>query len=286
MDQPTLEARLADLPLGGIRYFERVGSTNDEAEAWLKAGCPDCALVVADAQTAGRGRAGRKWFTPPGAGLAFSLVLRAGDVLRLLHAHGNTARLNGLGALAVCLALQEQYGLPAKIKWPNDILVNGRKLAGVLAEAHWLGGDLTAVVLGIGVNLTPASVPAADWDTRNPHPFPATCVESEARVPVARWDLLHEIVRNVLDWRDRIAGADFLRAWEANLAFRGQWVQVYPPGSAAHPKPGKIIGLEADGSLRVQEESGETVILRSGEIHPAHPPLDGFRLRPVDSAEK
>ena len=155
MNQSLLETRLADLPLGGIRYFERIGSTNDEAAAWLKQGCPDLALVVADAQSAGRGRAGRKWFTPPGAGLAFSLVLRAGDATRQLLAQGNTARLNGLGALAVCQALQEQHSLPAQIKWPNDVIVNGRKLAGVLAEAHWLGSELSAVVLGIGINLAP-----------------------------------------------------------------------------------------------------------------------------------
>ncbi|HBX70270.1 MAG TPA: biotin--[acetyl-CoA-carboxylase] ligase [Chloroflexi bacterium] len=286
MNQQILETQLQDLALGGLRYFESVGSTNDEAANWIKADCPDLALVITNEQNAGRGRGGRKWFSPAGSALAFSLVLRAEDQINLLLKYQNTARLNGLGALAVCGALQAKFGLPARIKWPNDVLIAGQKVAGVLAEAHWLGSELTAVVLGIGVNVSPASVPADDWDTLNPHPFPATCVETALGRPVDRWELLHALLAELLKWRKRLSEQAFLQAWEANLALREQWVQVIDPGMVSSTKTGRILALGEDGSLRLQSESGEVMDLRAGEIHPSDPPLGGFRLRPVDRPEK
>ena len=286
MNQQKLEEQFKNLPLGGIRYFERLGSTNDEAAAWLKRDCPDLALVVADEQTAGRGRGGRKWFSPAGSALAFSLVLRSEEQIDLLLKYQNTSRLNGLGALAVCRALQKQSGLPAQIKWPNDILVGGRKLSGVLAEAHWIGSELTAVVLGIGVNVSQSSVPPEDWDTLNPHPFPATSIEAALGASVERWALLSAILEELLIWRQRLSEPDFLQAWEANLAFRGQWVQILSPGMGIDFKTGKITALAEDGALQIEAESGEILSLRSGEINPTNPPLGGFRLRPVDSPRK
>jgi BirA family biotin operon repressor/biotin-[acetyl-CoA-carboxylase] ligase len=286
MNQHRLEEQLKNLPLGGIRYFERLGSTNDEAAAWLKAECPDLALVVADEQTAGRGRGGRKWFSPAGSALAFSLVLRAEEQINQLLKHQNTSRLNGLGALAVCQALHKQYNLPAQIKWPNDILVHDQKLSGVLAEAHWIGSELAAVVLGIGVNVSKASVPPDNWDTLNPHPFPATSVEAALGASVERWALLSAILDELLIWRQRLSEPDFLQTWEANLAFRDQWVQLLSPGMESGFRIGKILSLEEDGALQIETESGEVLNLHSGEIQSPDPPLGGFRLRPVDSPEK
>jgi BirA family biotin operon repressor/biotin-[acetyl-CoA-carboxylase] ligase len=286
MDQKELERDLKTLSLGAIRYFACTASTNDEAANWLKDDCPDLALVVADEQTAGRGRSGRKWFTPAGSALAFSLVLRAEEQIDQLPKYQNTARLNGLGALAVTQALHKKYQLPAKIKWPNDVLINGKKLAGVLAEAHWLGNQLAAVVLGIGINVTATSVPPDDWDTLNPQPFPATSVEAELGIPVDRWDLLSTVLTELLDWRQKLSSPEFLSAWEGYLALKDQWVQIVRPGMTAPDKIGKIIGLKADGALQIQDESGESTILRAGEIHPADPPLDGFHVRPVDSPKK
>lgn len=285
MNQQKLEEQLKNLPLGGLRYFDRLGSTNDEAADWIKTNAPDLALVVADEQTAGRGRGGRKWFSPAGSALAFSLVLRPDEHINQLLKYQNTARLNGLGALAVCRALQNQVGFPAQIKWPNDILVGGRKLSGVLAEAHWIGSELAAVVLGIGVNVSQASVPPDVWDTLNPYPFPATSVEAALGAAVERWALLSAILDELLIWRQQLSGPDFLHTWEANLAFRNQWVQVIPPGGGGI-ETGRILGLEDDGALQVETAAGEVISLHSGEIHPSDPPLGGFRLRPVDSPKK
>jgi len=286
MDQQELENHLQDLPLGEIRYFDQIASTNDEAADWIKNDCPDLALVVADEQTSGRGRGGRKWFTPAGTALAFSLVLRAAEPINQLLRYQNTARLNGLGALAVAQTLQKNFQLHARIKWPNDILVNGKKLSGVLAEAHWIGSKLVAVVLGIGVNVATTAIPPNDWDTLNPQPFPATSIEAETGTFIDRWDLLSAVLIELLIWRDQISTPEFLTAWDEQLAFKDQWVQIITPGMAIPNKTGKIIGLEEDGALQIQDESGERHSLRAGEIHLSDPPLGGFHLRPVDSPEK
>lgn len=275
MDQARLELKLANLPLGGIRYFERTGSTNDDAARWIEEGAPDWALVVADQQTAGRGRMGRTWHTPPRASLAFSLVLYPDQEGAYVM-----PRLTALGALAVCDALHTLYGLMPKIKWPNDVLLERRKVSGVLVETQWSGSQLSAMILGIGINVAPSSV-MGDSRLR----FPATCVESVTGHAVDRHDLLHEVLANLLEWRPRLGSQAFLQAWEERLAFRGEWVQVSPgqsPGKDGLPKDleglpvpvheGQVIGLAPDGSLRLRTRSGETVMIHVGEV----------RLAPVE----
>src|SRR5690606_3785950 len=144
-----LEQALQGFSIGPWRYFDRLGSTNDEAARWADRGAPHLALVLADEQYAGRGRLGRQWFTPPGAALALSLVLRPRPENRL--ASEQIPFYTALGALALSQALRRQLGLSPAIKWPNDVLLVGRKTAGILAEAQWQGDQVQAVILGIGV---------------------------------------------------------------------------------------------------------------------------------------
>ena len=157
MDSFSLEKSLAGLRLGPLHYYHQIGSTNDEAARWAADGAPDLSLFVADEQTDGRGRLGRRWFTPAGSALALSLILRDQGQGSALPRH--ITRLTALGALAVCDALSDLYALQAEIKWPNDVLLSRRKIAGVLAEAHWQGEQLVAVILGIGVNVRQAALP-------------------------------------------------------------------------------------------------------------------------------
>jgi BirA family biotin operon repressor/biotin-[acetyl-CoA-carboxylase] ligase len=269
MNQESLTHRLADLPLGAIRYFNSTGSTNDQAARWIEEGAPGLALVVADQQTAGRGRMGRTWHTVPGAALAFSLVLfPEKDGPYVLPRH------TALGALAVVDALYSLYGLRAKIKWPNDVLLDRRKVSGVLVEAQWSAGDLAALILGVGINVAPASV-LKDSQLR----FPATCIEDMLGRKVERLELLHEVLGKILEWRLRLSTGAFLQTWEERLDFRGEWVQVFPGQSAGKdglphdleglPAPvheGEIIGLAPDGSLRLRTRSGEVVIIHVGEV--------------------
>ncbi len=253
MNEEQIRRALTRLPLGELRFFERTGSTNDIALAWAAGGAPDLSLVCAEEQTSGRGRGARQWFTPPGAALAFSLLLRPHE-----REIPSLSRFSGLGALAVCEAL-EGRGLSPQIKWPNDVLLNGRKVCGILAEAVWLGERLDCVVLGIGLNVTPASVPPAECLS-----FPATSVETESGKRVNRPCLLADILRSLIGWRDRMAEHAFLQAWEERLAFRGQEVQIL---GGETPLSGTVEGLEADGGLRLRLANGEVRQVSVGEVH-------------------
>jgi BirA family biotin operon repressor/biotin-[acetyl-CoA-carboxylase] ligase len=270
MDQASLETILAELHIEHIRYFDRLGSTNDEAARWAAAGAPDMALVVANEQTAGKGRLGRKWITPPGSALAFSLVLRPAAGLA-----GSLPRWSALGALAVCEALSGLYALRPEIKWPNDVLLERRKAAGVLAEMGWSGSAPDSLVLGIGINVASAAI----IETALPASsllFPAACIEEFLESPADRMELLRGVLERVIAWRPRLAAPEFLKAWEARLAFREEWVQILP--GVAQPDryglpvlEGQIVGLAPDGALKLRTLAGAETLVRVGDV----------RLRPV-----
>lgn len=253
MSETQFRNSLRGLPLGGLRYFSSIGSTNDEALAWAAAGAPDFSLVIADEQSAGRGRAKRRWFTPPGAALALSLIFRPTPAEQ-----AQAGRFTGLASVALVNALQK-YQLSAQIKWPNDILLNGKKAAGILTESVWLGGKMDSLIMGIGVNVAPASVPPAEGLN-----FPATCLAAEGPSDLSRFELLKALLEEILLQRAELASEKFLRRWDESLAFRGQAVRVWSENSA--PLTGKILGLQPDGGLRL-DVSGAEQSLHFGEIH-------------------
>jgi BirA family biotin operon repressor/biotin-[acetyl-CoA-carboxylase] ligase len=274
MDQHILETALADLNLPAIRYYPSLGSTNDTASAWVFEGALDNSLVVANEQTSGRGRGDRRWITRPGLGLAFSLVLYPSKPV----GGWVMPRLTALGAVAVRYALQRNYNIVAQIKWPNDVLIERHKIAGVLAEAQWSGDQIKSAVLGIGINVASGSIsdeilPRAEMN------FPATSLEDALNQKVDRVELLHHILKELLYWRPRIHTDDFLKEWEACLAFRGEWVQVtagesygkdgLPVNLEQLPQPiqeGKVLGLAMDGSLKLLTKSGEVITASVGEL--------------------
>jgi BirA family biotin operon repressor/biotin-[acetyl-CoA-carboxylase] ligase len=255
MQATHLTAALAGLPLGPLRFFKTISSTNDEAARWVELGAPDLALVFADEQTAGRGRAGRRWFTPAGSALAFSLVLRFDWPVDL---SSFLAGISALGSLAVSDALIQHYALAAQIKWPNDVLVNRKKLAGILAEAYWQGDRLGAVILGIGVNVTSQAVPPPDSLI-----YPATSVQGETDQPVDRLELLHQILSALLIRRSSLGADEFLCDWEDRLAFRGEWVQIT---QQEIPLEGRLIGVKQDGALRLVTPAGQEVTVYTGDV--------------------
>lgn len=254
MNEHDVRKSLSDLPLQGLRFFEQTSSTNDVALAWATDGALDLSLVCAEEQTRGRGRGSRHWLTPPGVALAFSLVLRPKP-----EEASSLPLFSALGALAVCEAV-EALGLHPEIKWPNDVLLNQRKFCGVLADAVWLAEKADSVVLGIGVNVAPASVPPPDELN-----FPATCLESEAGRSLDRLSLLREIVSALLYWRALFSSDLFMLTWEQRLAFRGQLVEVR--GEAGEGRIGQVEGLERDGSLRLCSPGGSTFTVQFGEVH-------------------
>ena len=255
MNQSDLEKELEKLPLGRIRYFETVGSTNDVAGEWVAEGVPDLSLVVADEQTSGRGRSGRQWFTPPGAALAFSLVLHPPE----LKGGEEITRVTGLGAVAVCQALEEHLSLAPQIKWPNDVLVSGSKVCGVLAESHWQGERLLAFILGIGINVAPPSVPPDSLLN-----YPAACLEEIFGMNINRLELLKNILENIIAWRAQLPSPKFLIAWENRMAGLNQVMQITPDGGTSFRA--KIVGLDHSGKLKLLLPSGKEFSMSAGEI--------------------
>jgi len=284
MDQQSIESSLADLHLPAIRFYYRIGSTNDEAGKWIGSGAQDLALIIADEQTAGRGRAQRRWISTPGACLAFSLILLSPPFDAQL-----LSRLSGLASVAVRDAVQRNYDLPVQIKWPNDILIDQKKAGGVLVEAQWSGETLKGVIIGIGINIAPESVSAVNLPPAGVN-FPATCVESELGHPVDRLELLHAILQEILTWLPRLSLPDFIDEWESSLAFCNQWVELSAGDIPARPQPGndialqevgKVIGLSQNGALKIITRTGKLVTVSVGEVHlrpiaidQPFPPLD------------
>ena len=253
MNESSLKKSLSKINIGGLRWFDSIGSTNDEALAWAAAGADDLSIVIADEQTQGRGRLNRRWFTPKGSALAFSLILRPSAPLR-----PHLSRTVGLAALSIadsCLNL----GLAPRIKWPNDILLNGRKTAGILVESVWSGEDVDSLVIGMGINVYKDSVPPADMLQ-----FPATSLEEMLGSAPKREDVLFNVLSALIHWRERMGSDELIHAWEEMLAFRGEQVEVKAGGEIS--VTGKVDGLESDGSLRLKDTHDNSVIVRFGDV--------------------
>jgi BirA family biotin operon repressor/biotin-[acetyl-CoA-carboxylase] ligase len=255
MDIEVWKARLENLPLGEIHLYHELGSTNQLAEELIHQGVPHLSLVLADSQTAGKGRSGRSWITKPGVALAFSLILVPE---RTFLDVGQIERLSGLGSLAVAETLSEKLGLDTEIKWPNDVLVERKKVSGVLVDIYWTGPDLNAV-LGIGVNIHQGSVPEMELNT------PAACVGDFLEEPIDRLELLVDILQNLLDWFSRIQSENFLRTWEHYLAYKGEKV-ILAMGDELIDQ-GIVLGLSKEGALVIRSDAGEDRGYRTGEIH-------------------
>ena len=253
MNQNELKQALSSLPLGDVRYFDSIGSTNNEALAWAASGAKDLSLVIADEQTAGRGRLDRKWFTPKGTALALSLILRPTAAEK-----PHLTRIVGLAALAVADTLRTR-GLVSQIKWPNDILLNGRKVAGILVESLWSGEEVDGLIIGIGMNVLKGAVPSDAALL-----FPATGLEESLGPAVERERALHDILANILALRPHLSSDSFIASWDKALAFRGEQVQVEQGDGLVFT--GKLLGLESNGSLRLSDEEGKSTTVRFGDV--------------------
>ena len=254
MDLISLKQNLEGLPIAEIRYFPSTGSTNEDALHWAAQRAGDGSLVIADQQTSGRGRLGRKWVTKPGAALAFTLILRPTekeiDQLNLF---------SPLGALSVSEAIRQYCRLPAQVKWPNDVLVNRKKVCGVLAETQWTESNLNGLVLGIGINISPASI-----SDRTELLFPATCLESECGQPLEREKFLRAVVTEFFHLRQKLGSSEFLQLWEEQLAFKGEAVQVEIPEK--QNIEGILYGIDAMGNLVLLLADGMKAIYPIGEV--------------------
>ncbi len=237
------------------RHHDSVGSTNDEAAAWARAGAPAGAVVVADEQTRGRGRLGRRWHSPPGESLYFSVVLRPP-----LPPH-RVPPLTLAAGVAVAEALVA-FELSPELKWPNDVLLDGKKVAGVLTE---MSADLDRVhhvVVGIGVNL-------------NGQQFPdeiaaiATSAALARGVPLPRADFVALLCARLEDWLNqfvRDGASAVVAAWKQHARCFGRRVRVT---AGRDVLDGVAEDLEDDGALRLRLDDGRAARVVAGEVAPA-----------------
>jgi BirA family transcriptional regulator, biotin operon repressor / biotin---[acetyl-CoA-carboxylase] ligase len=253
MNEEELRAQLSGLNLPDLRWYEQIDSTNTAAMAWAAAGAADGSLVAADQQSAGRGRLNRKWVTQADSSLAFSLVIRP-----TAREREHIALFSPLGALGVASALRG-LGLQPEIKWPNDILLQRRKVSGILVESVWMGQELEALIVGIGVNVAISSVPPAG-DLL----FPADCVGAVLGKPVERVSLLREILLALFGWRSRLDSQDFQDVWQSQLAFIGENVWVTRIGEP--PLNGVCLGVDALGGLRLRLQNGDMTTVLVGDV--------------------
>jgi BirA family biotin operon repressor/biotin-[acetyl-CoA-carboxylase] ligase len=255
----ALARSAADIaPFGSrLTYLAETGSTNDLAIRAADAGAPDGTLYVAGSQTAGRGRLGRVWVSPPGAGLYVSIILRRPSLVPWVTLAGGVAVADGI---------RNATGLPVQIKWPNDVVaVDGqgfrsrRKLAGVLAEASSGSSGVQYVVLGFGINVRHASFPPELVDR-------VSSVEAELGRPIDAGSVLAQALMSLNTTATRVerdGPADLLSRWTVLApSARGSAVE-WDMGGAV--RRGTTAGLAADGALLVRTASGIERIL-SGEV--------------------
>ena len=256
-----LEGLLTTLRLGRAHeHHASLASTNDRALAWLAEGAPDGALVTADAQTAGRGRLGRRWQSPAGRDIYASVILRPG------------APTAELGALSLAVGLGLYRGLRSVygdalaglgLKWPNDLLLEGRKLGGILCESRWRGSEVELVV-GFGINVHRRRE-QFDPELRELATSLAMVLEPEQRR--GRAQLLTALLGGLERSLERFWSAGFAsmrRDYEACCVVLGREVEIEAAGGRERAR---VVGVADDGALKVERlADGAPLSVRSGEV--------------------
>jgi BirA family biotin operon repressor/biotin-[acetyl-CoA-carboxylase] ligase len=239
---PDLSGRLVGTGFSGIRWFTCIDSTNRYLLA--DAETPVGTVAVADEQTAGRGRHGRTWSAKPGGALLVSVLLRPELPADRLHLVTLAA------AVAATDAVRAVAGFEARVKWPNDVVVNDRKLAGILAEAHAAG----TVVVGMGLNVRADAFPPELADL-------ATAADLHASAPVDRGDLLVAWLRSLAAQLDAIDGV--VAAAAVRSATIGRRVRVELAGAQLH---GVASRLTEEGFLVIRTDEGGEAVVTAGDV--------------------
>ncbi len=247
LSETSLREALGSRP---FRFERQVGSTNDLAREWAEQGAQSGSVVVTDEQVTGRGRFGRKWSAPPGTALLMSVILRPRVTPTRLP------RMTMVGAVSLSEVLAEIVPGKVSLKWPNDVWLSGRKVAGILPEALWRGETLIAVVLGIGLNIRIdfAGTPLEDR---------AISLESMQGVHVERAALLSKLLRRIDHWSQRIADPLLVSTWRGQLNTLGQRVTVHTSDSSIS---GQASGVDDDGALLLRLDDGTIQRVVAGEV--------------------
>lgn len=237
---------------------DTTGSTNDDAMRRMDAGAPEGTVVIAASQTAGRGRLGRAWHSAPGDGLYLSVVLRPEGPIEQL------TRYTIASALAACEASRASCGAPIVIEWPNDLMFEGRKVAGTLAELRSAGGVVTGLVLGTGFNVNQA-----------PGDFPADLCERAVSLRTAGGGAAVLRERLAADYLTRLGSVTAALKREGWAAIARAWLALAPdaigrrvevaPERAKPALAGTTAGIDENGALLVTRPDGSVLHVRMSE---------------------
>ncbi|MES2659249.1 MAG: biotin--[acetyl-CoA-carboxylase] ligase [Verrucomicrobiota bacterium] len=252
MSRDDFNAAAADFPEPfRLLVRESVESTNDEVRVLAQAGAPDGLIILAERQTAGRGRRGAAWFSPAGESLAFSILVRPEEPKALWP------RLALAAGVAVAEAI-EPFGVQAGIKWPNDVWIGQRKVAGILVEA---GTDFA--VVGIGLNVSTTGFPAEVSEI-------ATSLKIETSREFSRAEVLSAIVHRFAKRRQQIS-SDFemlVSAVSQRCVLTGKQVSLL---TARGPREGTVEGIAAGGELMLRTAGGLERLIQADEIRFTRP---------------
>ena len=248
-----------------ILVFDAVSSTNDLAKQYLEQNVAEGLVLIAESQTRGRGRMGRTWMSLSGIGLYLSVILKPDIQLRLLP------QLTLLAGLATTLAINEFIRKKAQLKWPNDILLNGKKCCGILCETHVSKNGEAGVIIGIGINAN-HSIPDFPDDLTSS----ATSLMIETGNVIDRQALVHALICNLDQQYDAYLGngeQTVIEKWLENSDMVGKKITVTLGKSAIH---GTALGLDSQGRLLMRSEKGEELTFDSGEVS-LHSSAEGAR---------
>jgi BirA family biotin operon repressor/biotin-[acetyl-CoA-carboxylase] ligase len=243
----ALDAARDRLGPAPFHYFREIGSTNDVACSLAGAGAPDGTAVLADGQSSGRGRRGRVWFSPPGAGIYLSCIVRRVDDSPSL------ALLSLAAGIAAAAAVRAVTGLPVELKWPNDVVVGRpwRKLGGILCETAG-PAHAGAVVVGTGVNVQPAAYPPELRDR-------ATSIETEVGRAIDRTQLAVEILVLLRDEMARLREGAHARVLE-------EWRRLGRAGLADEPVRWQDQSGQRRGVAKDIDDRGALIVSTEGRI--------------------
>lgn len=246
-------ARLIDDPQIIIDFHDCVSSTNTVAKQLAEEGAPQGTLVVANSQSAGRGRQGRSFFSPQDTGVYFTLVLRPRFAVE------DVALITSFAACCLADAIDENTSKHAQIKWVNDVFVDGRKVSGILSEASFDAETQTVayVVVGIGVNVVE---PPDGFEDDIVGALTGDCTDAND----LRCRIVADTVNRLMAGYEGVGALPHLAAYRERSILDGKRVEVYRGNEVFEAL---VIGVDDDFSLRVRLDNGEERALASGEVH-------------------
>jgi len=250
-----------------IYYFSEIGSTMDEARKLARKGAKEGTIVIAEVQADGRGRLNREWLSPKG-GIYFTIILR--PMISPVYA----PRINLMVSIIVAATIRKLFGIKAGLKWPNDVLIEGRKVCGILAEMNAEMDVVNFVNVGIGINAN-TSIPQFEKT--------ATSLKDALGREISRKEFLRVLLREIEGWQPLLMKEELLQEWRGFSMTLNRDVKVIAPGEVI---VGRAIDIDATGALIIKRSDGSLKKAMAGDcihLREEAPNADTGAFNPRDS---